>query len=176
MPTRFNISISDNAAEIIKDLKELPAQMAIAIGKAMDKENQFAVSDIQRNYLSFPKSGPPIAIGCRVQTNRLRGSIRATKAVVSPDGSVSSSIGSNVAYAAAQEFGATIPPHKITAKNGKALRFQIGGRVIFAKSVNFPGATLPARGFVQRGITDNLPNYGNAISDAIVAAWNQGKN
>ena len=40
-------------------------------------------------------------------------------------------------YAAAVEFGTQ--PHKIVAKNGKALVFKKDGKTIFAKSVNHPG-------------------------------------
>jgi len=53
-------------------------------------------------------------------------------------------VGSNVIYAAIQQFGGTIRP-----KNGKALRFKIGGKFITIKSV-----TLPARPHVGIGPDD----------------------
>ncbi len=46
-------------------------------------------------------------------------------------------IGTNVEYAAAHEFGRE--PYRIVPKTKKALRFEIGGETVFAKSVNHPG-------------------------------------
>ena len=40
-------------------------------------------------------------------------------------------------YAPSQEYGSR--PHKIVARRGKALRFFIGGKAVFRKSVNHPG-------------------------------------
>ena len=40
-------------------------------------------------------------------------------------------------YALYVEFGT--PPHIIRAKNAKALHFKVGGKDVFAKSVNHPG-------------------------------------
>jgi len=53
------------------------------------------------------------------------------------------------------------------AKNAKALAF--GG--IFRRSVNHPGSTIEGRHFVQRGITDRLPDYGSAFTRTILAFW-----
>jgi len=47
-------------------------------------------------------------------------------------------IGTNVKYGPTHQFGAVIRP-----KNGKLLRFKIGGRFVFAKKV-----TIPARPFI----------------------------
>lgn len=41
--------------------------------------------------------------------------------------------------------GATIPAHEVKAKNAKALRFAIGGKVIFARKASIPEVTIPAR-------------------------------
>lgn len=165
----IKIEIPEASEKVRRTLEAFPAQSLVAIARAMDQENNRTVSHIQLAYMSFPKDGPSNPIGLRVQTNRLRQSMRATKSVISGQG-VSSSIGSNVEYAAAQEFGATIPAHKVTAK-GKALAFHIGDRLIFRKSVNIPEITLPARGFTQRGITDRLPAYGESILAGLDKLW-----
>jgi phage gpG-like protein len=52
-------------------------------------------------------------------------------------------------YAAIHQFGGKIAPRVIKPRNAKALRFTIGGTTIFAKSVNWPGANVPARPFMS---------------------------
>jgi hypothetical protein len=73
-----------------------------------------------------------------------------------------------VNYLAVHELGATIPPHEISAAPGKRLRFQIGGVVFFRRKVKHPGAVLPARGMIQRGIKDRLTDYQEASRDALI--------
>lgn len=43
------------------------------------------------------------------------------------------------------QAGATIGAREIRPKNKKALRFRVGGKWVFARKVNFPGAVIPAR-------------------------------
>lgn len=57
--------------------------------------------------------------------------------------------GSDVAYAAAHQFGHTFPPRTVRARNAKALRIPLpGGDFIYRKSAKLPGFTLPARPFL----------------------------
>lgn len=159
------VTIDPRAYSLLHRIKDVPGAMRVA-ATAMDRENQFTVGHIQQKYLSFPKTGPTQAIGLRVQSNRLRGSLRATKAIATAD-TVKSSIGSNVKYAAIHEFGGKTAPHVIRPKNGKALKF--GGKY-FAR-VNHPGSVMPARGFVQRGLEDRARDYSQSIGTAIVKFW-----
>jgi hypothetical protein len=164
------IKLAPEATALLNRFKD-PAPVYAAMARGMDKENVLTVSHIQRDYLSFGSAGPASPLGLRVQTGSARRSIRASAAVVSGT-SVLSSIGGNatnkgVNYLAVHEFGATIAPHVITA-NGRCLAFMIGGKTIFAKSVKHPGMVLPARGMVQRGIADRLPEYGKTLTAAVV--------
>ncbi len=81
-----------------------------------------------------------------IDTGRLQNSIDAQ---AYPD---RVEVGTNVPYAAPLQLGATIPAHVIRARNAKALRFVIGGQVIFRRSVNHPGATIEPREFL--GVRD----------------------
>lgn len=72
----------------------------------------------------------------------LRQSIRVTSVSA---GSVT--VGSDRPYAAIHQFGGRTAPHRITAKNAKALRFGSGAAAHFAKWVNHPGSRIPARPF-----------------------------
>jgi hypothetical protein len=169
------IELTEEAKKVLSDLETLPQRALQGIARAMDKENQETVSHIQQAYESFPSDGPAVPIGVRHISGSMKRGTRASAAVIIGD-RVQSSIGAyatnrGVNYAAVQEFGATIPPHKITAKGGGTLRFQIGERVMFRKSVNHPGATLPAREPMQRGIRDRQNEYASSISAAVIEAW-----
>lgn len=135
------------------------------IATVLDKQNDLTVGHISVKRMRG--KGPfPVEEGrLGVRTGRLWKSLRRTKAFVAGD-AVISSIGSNVVYAGAHELGAQTAPHVITAKNGKALRFGAGGKVLFRKSVKHPGSKIPARRPIQRGIQDRMPAYQEAISKA----------
>ena len=64
-------------------------------------------------------------------------------------GKVASSASSKAApYARIQEFGGTTKPHVIEAVNGKALRFNMGGKEVFFTKVNHPGSVIPAAHYI----------------------------
>jgi hypothetical protein len=56
-------------------------------------------------------------------------------------------------------------------KNGKCLRFMFGGKVVFARKVHHPGSTFPARAMIGSSIRERMPEYGAAVSAAIVKFW-----
>lgn len=165
----MNVTIELQGFEIADRLGDKGGALK-AMATAMDEENQYTVSHIQAKYLSFSKSGPSNPTGLRFQTGSARRALRATSTRLESDGLVSSIGGyvtsKGVNYLAVHEFGATIPPHTIRARNGGALKFVINGKVILRKSVKHPGATLPARGMIQRGIRDRLPDYRQAMGAA----------
>jgi phage virion morphogenesis protein len=72
-------------------------------------------------------------------------------------------VGTDVAYAAVHQFGASIPPHVIRARGAGALFWP--GAAHPVKQVNFPGAEIPARPFLgvsaddERGILDLANEY-----------------
>jgi len=71
-----------------------------------------------------------------------------------------------VPYAAIQEYGGTTRAHVIEAINAGALRFQLGGRMIFAKRVMHPGSVVPARSFLGTALAELAPDARGAIADA----------
>lgn len=52
-------------------------------------------------------------------------------------------------YARIHQFGGSIPAHDIVAKNRRALRFTVGGTVLYRKSAHHPGANIPARPYMM---------------------------
>jgi hypothetical protein len=72
-------------------------------------------------------------------------------------------------YAAIQECGGTTRAHVIEAINAAALRFEIGGRTVFAKRVMHPGSVIPARSFLAAALAELAPVARGAMADAVVA-------
>ncbi len=157
MPLGISLNVQDlldTAARFQRFASDAPALIA----RAMDEENLNTVSHILETKLTA--AGPQFL---NVRTGRLRRSIRATDAVISGN-VVKSLIGSNVSYAAAQEYGTA--PYKIVARTGKALRFAPkGGGFIFRRSVNHPG--LRARRPIGTGVDECAANYGPRIAGLI---------
>lgn len=75
---------------------------------------------------------------CPSRTGKLKATIRAERTTVAgvPAGQVA--VGNRgTPYVGAVIFGAR--PHIIRARQAKMLRFEAGGRIVFAKQVNHPG-------------------------------------
>lgn len=84
-----------------------------------------------------------------VDTGRLRASIRADPPrIFSLRGSLT--VGSDVEYAAMVNDGTR--PHTIRPRRAQALRFTVGGRVVYARVVQHPGTR--ARPFLDRALRE----------------------
>lgn len=153
----ITIDLSQEAQEVLRSLQTIPERLTVAMAAALQLENEYTLGYIQQQKLS-QKSASTLA----VRSGRLRGSVRATKPVVNGT-SISSSIGTNVKYAAVHEFGAA--PFTIRPKNKKALRFSVGGAFHYAKSVRHPG--FPARRMFGSAIEERREDYRTALSEAI---------
>lgn len=153
----IKIQLSSNAASIARELGQFRGLALQEMAAAMDVENQATIRHIAQNKLSRRGS---TTLG--VVTNRLRGSLRASRTSVGSSG-IEGSIGTNVEYAGVHEFGATIK-----AKNGPYLHFNVGGQWVRKKSV-----TIPARPFLSTGIQERADSYAVALSKAIEEAWNR---
>lgn len=60
-------------------------------------------------------------------------------------GSDNGAVGSSVPYAAIHQFGGKTGPSIIRPRNGRALAFFAGGRVLVRRAVRHPGSRIPAR-------------------------------
>jgi|ERR1035437_4294973 phage gpG-like protein len=188
MSQEIAFELTPKAQRLLQTLRNAPMSAPKDIAAAMDKENLATVSHIQTAYLSFSKGGPAVAIGLRVQSNRLRGAAWASPAVVSGN-TISSAIGDNVKYAAIHEFGGTI--HHAARSGTVRLKTDARGNLVgqrknarlavFAKAshkrvkeVGFRSEAydieMPARHMFQRGITDRSEAYSRRISAAVIAA------
>jgi phage gpG-like protein len=153
------INLSLEAQEVLRSIQTMPQRLSIAMAAAMNDENKYTVGYIQERKLSQRGS---TTLG--VRSDRLWNSVRATKPVINGT-SISSSIGTNVKYAAVHEFGTG--PFTIRPKNKKALRFSVGGAFHFAKQVRHPG--FPARRMFGSAIEEREAEYNKAMSKAITS-------
>ena len=61
-------------------------------------------------------------------------------------------VGNNVRYIRMVAEGGTIPAHTIRPRRAKALRFQVGGKTVFAKSARIPQRRAPSTARERRNI------------------------
>lgn len=93
-----------------------------------------------------------------VRSGRLRSSIRAEPPrIFSLRGSVT--VGSDLEYAAMVNDGTR--PHLIRPRTKQVLRFEVGGRVVFAKLVHHPGTR--ANPFLDRALREVAAQRGYAF-------------
>jgi hypothetical protein len=104
--------------------------------------------------------------------NRRTGTLARAQVLTEVDAEeeISESVGFNKAtapYGVAHEFGV---PHEwiIAAVRAKALRFEIGGKVIFRKSVTHP--PLPERSFLRSALAQIAPDVQPTVEAALAAA------
>ena len=97
-------------------------------------------------------------LNCVVKTGNLKNSINHK--VIGND---RVRIGTPVGYAIHVEHGTR--PHTIFPKNAKALRFKIGNRIVFAKSVNHPGTQ--AHPFLRPALWNNQQKILNFFKGAM---------
>jgi HK97 gp10 family phage protein len=90
-----------------------------------------------------------------VDTGRLRASIRVESRRTFTFRSVYT-VGSNVEYAGFVNDGTR--PHVIRPRNAQALRFRVGGRVVYARVVNHPGTR--AKPFLDRALREVAASRG----------------
>ena len=166
----IRIELSERAVALVKAAGEMPQKALRAVARALDEENELTIGHIRKDYASFPRQRAATMLGLRVQSGDYRRKLNRAKAVVVGQ-CVVSGIGSRLKYAAIHEFGGKTQPHVIRAKNGKALAFRIGQRLVFARQVKHPGSEIPARAPIQRGIGDRIKFYGESVSAGIIENW-----
>ncbi|MEX3688867.1 phage virion morphogenesis protein [Paraburkholderia sp. BR14263] len=110
--------------------------------------------DLKPGRGKFKSGAWSIQLGQRVARSLkiLQRSGRLASSIVQAFDATSAQVGTNLVYAAIQNFGGQTRPHTIAPKNAKALHF--GG--IFAKKVNHPGSKIPARPFLTISDSDGV--------------------
>jgi phage gpG-like protein len=116
-------------------IRYIPAETEKAAGVRLGKAAQILVK-FWKITLSGPRSGSRLGV--------VSGALRSSISAVRLD-KLTVAVGTWLPYARIHEFGGQTRPHTITARAAKALRFVIGGVVVFARSVHHPGSKMPRR-------------------------------
>ncbi|MBF6560539.1 MAG: HK97 gp10 family phage protein [Candidatus Binataceae bacterium] len=101
----------------------------------------------------------------KVRTGTLRSSINTETRT--SESEVTATVGTNVKYGRFQEFGVS-HAWLIEARNARSLRFEIGGRTIFRRSVRHP--PLPERSFLRSALAEMRPQIEAGLTAAVDAA------
>ena len=88
----------------------------------------------------------------KVRTGTLRRSIGHT--IDDTGSAITGQVSTPVKYAPLHEFGGTVKARIVEAKRAKALRFQVGGKTVFAKRVSIPAVKFPERSFMRNALAD----------------------
>ena len=110
------------------------------------------------------RMGQPGEIG--VRTGTLRRSIM--NQVVEDGDYVTGSLYSNVRYARIHEEGGIVPAHIIRARYRMALRFVVGGKVLFRKSVLSPARYQESHPYLKPSINENLERIRQLVIRSIM--------
>lgn len=113
-----------------KDLQELIPKMK----RALSESHNMTATEVLGNLQEFSP----------VDHGRLAGSWNLRRT-----GQFESAVGTSVKYALVQNDGSD--PYEIFPRNAQALRFTVGGRTIFAKSVKHPG--IQGTKYIERAIS-----------------------
>jgi phage gpG-like protein len=145
------------------DLATLPANILAQLeGKARDLAAALAAK-VRDEKLS----GQLLA----TRTGALKASILADVSV--EDGQVQATVGSfgDVKYAAIQECGGRTAAHEIVPDKALALAFIVGGALRFARRVEHPGSTLPARAYLGSSLEEAREDIVDAFAAVATQAW-----
>jgi phage gpG-like protein len=142
--------------ELAARLDAMPGRVRDGLARAVTRLGL----DLQRKVQREKLTGQVL----KVRTGSLRSSIN-TEISQSTD-EVSASVGTNIRYGRVHEYGVD-HPWLIEAK-GRALRFEIAGRVIFRRSVRHP--PLPERSFLRSALADMRPQIEAGLRDAVAQA------
>jgi phage gpG-like protein len=123
------------------------------------------------------------ALVARVRDDKLSGQALATRSgalkasiaseFLNDGATLTATIGSygDVKYAAIQEYGGRTSAHEILPDKGQALAFLVGGALRFARRVEHPGSTLPARGYLATSLEEARDEIVAGLTAAVTEAW-----
>lgn len=102
------------------------------------------------------------------RTGRLRNSV--VSKVTDDASAITGTVAAKTPYAAIQEYGGTTRAHLIQAKDAQSLAFMLGGKMVFAKSVQHPGSNIPARSYLRSTLAENAAPIADRLRHAVQQA------
>jgi phage gpG-like protein len=155
----------DGAEALDRRLADLPFLMRAQLETKAREQAATLVARIRDENLS----GQVLA----TRSGALKASISAE--VLNNGDTLTATIGSmgDVKYAAIQEYGGRTSAHEILPDKAHALAFLAGGALCFARRVNHPGSTLPARAYLLTSLEEASDEIVAAFSAAVTQAWDK---
>lgn len=156
------IAIATNSDQVARTLES----RASVLMSALTTSVSLVMLKLQAHIVSEHLSGRP---GLNQITGTLATSIRAIPAKVE-NGEVSGGVegaGGPAFYGRFHEFG-TSRPYSIVPKNARALKFHVGGRTVFAKSVNHP--PIQERSFMRSSLAEMRDQIVAEIQQSVTEA------
>lgn len=153
-----------------------PAVMGRAIARGMQRGGLLIAGRIQAQRLSGKGPFPAAQKKLGVRTGRLRQSVRATHPQIKGN-EVTISIGSNVRYAAAHEFGfsgtVAVKRHEVTMT--KLFGRQLQEPLRFSRLASQRKMRVPERAPFRTGIKDNLKLMEREVQREVLNEFKGGK-
>lgn len=180
----IRITINETASALLRraSAEMLPAVMR-DLRATFDRENELTVAHIKQNRATGIGPFPVAEHRLGVKTGRYRRSIRRSKAVVTGNILVAS-IGSNLEYAGAHEFGFSgtvfVRGHaraQASRNVGKSGKVGVGSRYAVVKGQAFVkgharAMNITARAPITTGIEDRAAALSNAASKSVIDTLN----
>lgn len=169
--TETTITISDQLRASLQALK--PVVMLRAVAKGMERGTLVIAGKIQKERLTGKGPFPIPQNRLGVVTGRLRQSVRTTKPQINGD-QVTTSIGSNVSYAALHEFGFSglvkVKAHPVTIE--KAFGRKLKAPVTFTRKAHERSVTIAERKPFRTGIAEHLGDIETEITREVLKTMN----
>lgn len=191
------LQITSNARAILAQFKVMPEEIRAGLRSTLDNQNAHTLRDLSFNRMGHPSNGPVVPNGLRRISSKAVGSLRYTPAVNDGDG-VSSTLGTNLRYVKAHEFGfvGEVPVRAHTRRmftygRARLVRFinprtkerqttmrrprrvvkdAQGDREILVRAHTMR-MNLPARHMIRDTLAARMPDYGAAISRSVEDTW-----
>jgi phage gpG-like protein len=188
-PFVMQIELSPEAQSFIGNLQQFPEKILLALKRGLDRATPIVASRIQAQRLTGQGPFPVEEHMLGQVTGLLRQSVRFTEAVITGD-TVTSSIGSNVRYAAVHEFGfdgqVNVRPffrkhrgrdqfakiERVAKKTGRRYKATVKiATGVEGVSAHTRHMKIPARAPFRYGIADSDQVITNAITSELETAW-----
>jgi phage gpG-like protein len=79
--------------------------------------------------------------------------------------------GSDLKYAAIQEYGGKTSAHEILPAKADVLAFAVGNAQHFARKVEHPGSMIPERSYLRSALEDMKDEIVAALADTAIGTW-----
>ena len=156
------LSMNVSASDVISKLKAVPVSVQANVARAV-QEGACRLLDRVQEKLSGEVLNP--------RSGALRRSIVETGIVVGP-GSITDSVASDgsVPYARIQEYGGRMGIPEIVPGAAKALAFEYGGRLVFARHTAAHVVDVPERSFLRSSLAEQRSSLIEDIREAVIGS------